>query len=275
MIVNALTFDIEDWFQGLTSTSGNIEQWVNFESRVVNNSEFILDKLSAANIKATFFILGYVAEQYPTLIRRISDKGHEIGLHGFFHRKINKLSLDQFTREVEKALLVVEGICGKKVVGFRAPMFSIDHNTTWALDILMEMGFRYDSSIFPIRNGYYGSPKSPRFPYQPIKNHKFYEVPVSTAKRLGINWPIGGGFYFRVLPYWWIRNEIDRLNKKGKPAVIYFHPWEFDLNQPYQKVTARENFTHFYGRDRLEKKFTQLIEDFKFEPVIDLVNQLN
>lgn len=275
MIRNALTFDVEDWYQGLTSTSENIAQWANFESRVERNSEFILDKLSTANVKATFFILGFVAEQFPQLIKKISNEGHEIGLHSYFHRKVNKLTRDQFILDVKDTLMVVEQAGGKKVVGFRAPMFSIDHNASWALEVLMERGFQYDSSIFPIRNRYYGAPDAPRFPYRPLNNHPFYEVPVSTAKKFGINWPIGGGFYFRALPYRLFRNEIKRLNNQGKPAVLYFHPWEFDREQPFQRVTIREKITHFYGRDRLEEKFTRLLEDFKFGPVIDLLENMN
>ena len=275
MLRNALTFDIEDWYQGLTSTSQNITQWANFESRVEKNSEFILDKLSKASIKATFFILGYVAEHCPQLIKTISHEGHEIGLHGYFHRKVNKLSLDQFVRDIEKALSVVEKTSGKKVVGFRAPMFSIDHDSMWALEALKDMGFRYDSSIFPIRNRYYGAPGAPRFPYRPLNNQDFYEVPVSTTRRLGTNWPIGGGFYFRALPYRLFQHEINRLNIQGNPAILYFHPWEFDLDQPYQKVTMREKVTHFYGREGLEAKFSRLIEDFKFGPVSELIENLN
>lgn len=275
MVTNALTFDIEDWYQGLTSTSENIEQWANFESRVEKNSEFILDKLTKANVKATFFILGYVAEQFPRLIKTITNDGHEIGLHGYFHRKVNQLRLDQFIRDIQKTLLIVEQTSGKKVVGFRAPMFSIDHDSMWALEVLKDMGFRYDSSIFPIRNRYYGAPDAPRFAYRPLKNHDFYEIPVSTTRIFGKNWPVGGGFYFRAMPYPLFRHEINRLNNQGKPAVLYFHPWEFDLEQPYQKVTLREKVTHFYGRKGLEGKFTRLLEDFKFGPVSELIKNLN
>lgn len=275
MVTNALTFDIEDWYQGLTSTSENIEQWANFESRVEKNSEFILDKLTTANIKATFFILGYVAEHCPRLIKTISGEGHEIGLHGYYHRKVNQLRSDQFIRDIQKTLLIVEETSGKKVVGFRAPMFSIDRDSMWALEVLKDMGFRYDSSVYPIRNRYYGAPDAPRFAYRPFKNHGFYEIPVSTTRIFGKNWPVGGGFYFRAIPYPLFRHEINRLNNQGKPAVLYFHPWEFDLEQPYQKVTLREKVTHFYGRKGLEGKFTQLLKDFKFGPVSELIKNLN
>lgn len=274
MIVNALSFDIEDWYQGLTSTSENIEKWADFESRVEKNSEFILGLLSRANVKATFFILGYVAEQYPDLIRKIADEGHEIGVHGYFHRKVNSLTQDQFVQDVENALRVVEESSGKTVSGFRAPMFSIDHNSMWALEALMELGFHYDSSVFPINNKYYGAPDAPRFPYQPYENQQFYEIPVSTSKMFGTNFPIGGGFYFRSLPYRLIRHEIKHLNKNGKPAVLYFHPWEFDLKQPHQRVTIREKITHYYGRGRLKEKFSRLLEDFNFGPVFELIDKL-
>jgi polysaccharide deacetylase family protein (PEP-CTERM system associated) len=272
-MLNALTIDLEDWYQGLTSTSRQIDHWSNYESRVVGNTEQLLDLLSQVGVKATFFVLGYVADQYPDLIRRVANEGHEIALHSYHHQTVHKLTPDQFQEDVARGLEVVQAASGKQVHGYRAPMFSINDSSMWTLEVLCKMGFHYDSSIFPIQNMYYGIPGAPRFPYRPFENSSFVEFPLATAQTLGINWPIGGGFYMRTLPYTIMQIGIRKLNSQGKPAIIYMHPWEFDLEQHFRHVTLRERITHYHGRASLERKVLRLLHDFNFGPLSSLLGQ--
>lgn len=271
-MVNALTIDLEDWYQGLTSTSRRIDQWPRFENRVVENTERILEILGQASVKATFFVLGYVADQFPNLIQRVADDGHEIALHGYHHQHVHRLTLDQFCRDVALGMEAVQQASGRKVIGFRAPMFSINGSTNWALQELCAMGFRYDSSMFPIRNFYYGNPNAPRHPYRPLEGSAFMEFPLATVRIIGINWPVGGGFYVRTLPYQLIRAGIRHLNQEGQPAVMYVHPWELDLEQRYYQVTFRERITHYHGRTSLQNKLCRLIQDFDFAPLDKLLD---
>lgn len=271
-MVNALTIDLEDWYQGLTSTSRRIDQWPRFEDRVVENTERILEILGQASVKATFFVLGYVADQFPNLIQRVADDGHEIALHGYHHQHVHRLTLDQFCRDVALGMEAVQQASGRKVIGFRAPMFSINGSTNWALQELCAMGFRYDSSVFPIRNFYYGNPNAPRHPYRPLEGRAFMEFPLATVRIIGINWPVGGGFYVRTLPYQLIRAGIRHLNQEGQPAVMYVHPWELDLEQRYYQVTFRERITHYHGRTSLQNKLCRLIQDFDFAPLDKLLD---
>jgi polysaccharide deacetylase family protein (PEP-CTERM system associated) len=268
---NALTIDLEDWYQGLTSTSSRIDHWPSYESRIEPNTENLLSLLSQFGVKATFFALGYVADHLPGLLRRIADEGHEIAVHSYHHQHVNKLTQNQFREDVARSIEAIQKASGSNVQGYRAPMFSINISSIWALEELSEMGFRYDSSIFPIRNFYYGIPGASRFPYRPFKNRSFVEFPIATAQFFGITWPIGGGFYGRALPYLMIRAGIRKLNRQGHPAVIYAHPWEFDLDQNYKKVTARERITHYYGRAGLQAKFIRMLNDFKFGTLGDLL----
>jgi polysaccharide deacetylase family protein (PEP-CTERM system associated) len=274
MTLNALTVDLEDWYQGLTSTSQRIDQWQEYESRVVASTVRLLDMLSNAGVKATFFVLGYVAERYPELIKRVANEGHEIALHGYFHQRVNTLTPDQFQTDIQRGLDVVEMASGEKVRGYRAPMFSINGASEWVFESLWEMGFLYDSSVFPIRNGYYGIPDAPRFPYRPLENKTFFEFPVATVKVFGINWPIGGGFYVRTLPSTIIETGIRRLNRQGKSAIMYLHPWELDTEQHFDQVTLRERITHYHGRSSLYAKLHRLLEKFKFVPIIDLLDRM-
>jgi polysaccharide deacetylase family protein (PEP-CTERM system associated) len=271
-MVNALTIDLEDWYQGLTSTSRRIDQWPSFQGRVVVNTERILDILGRANVKATFFVLGYVADRFPNLIQRVAADGHEIALHGYHHQQVHRLTPDQFRKDVVLGMEAVQQASGRKVIGFRAPMFSINGSTNWALQELCAMGFRYDSSIFPIRNFYYGNPNAPRHPYRPLEDSSFMEFPLATVRIIGINWPVGGGFYVRTLPYRLIRAGIRHLNQEGQPAVMYVHPWELDLEQRYYQVTFRERITHYHGRKGLQDKLCHLIQDFDFVPLGKLLD---
>jgi polysaccharide deacetylase family protein (PEP-CTERM system associated) len=288
MNLNAFTVDLEDWYQGLTSTNPYPEQWASYEARLEGNTDRLLDLLDEHGVEATFFVLGHVAGQYPDLIRRIDAAGHEIGVHGYWHDKVHRLTPDQFAAELERSIQVLEPLVSRPIVGHRAPYFSINKHSLWALDVLLDMGFDYDSSFFPTRNMLYGYPEAPRFPCRPAASgaddarrggrgdlgSSLVEFPVSTARWLGANWPIGGGFYVRASPYAIIRAGIRQLHRQGQPAIMYVHPWELDTEQRYSKVTLRERVTHYHGRRGLVAKLSSLFQDFTFvslRRLLDLV----
>lgn len=271
-MLNALTIDLEDWYQGLTSTGVRIDHWNSYEDRVVESSEHLLELFAAAGIKTTFFVLGYVADQFPELIKTIANSGHEIGLHSYYHRKVTNLTPEQFQDDLKKGLSAVESASGQKVVGYRAPMFSINQTRIWALEILRDTGFLYDSSIFPIRNIYYGFPNAPRFPFFPIKGDTFVEFPMSTVRFMGVNWPVAGGFYLRLYPYQLFKRGLQSINREGNPAIIYLHPWDIDPDHPRPNPTLREQFTHYYNLHTAEEKLGNLLRDFKFGPLRNLLD---
>ncbi|GIV77339.1 MAG: polysaccharide deacetylase [Litorilinea sp.] len=262
-VVNGFTVDLEEWFQGLTSTNRQVERWPHLESRVVGATRQLLRLLRSHGVRATFFVLGHVADHHPGLIEEICADGHEIGVHGYFHRFVYRLTPAQFQEELERGIQAVMSITGEQPLGHRAPYFSIDHRTPWAFACLEACGFRYDSSIFPIRSLLYGSPGAPRFPYR-VPGHRLVEFPVSTVRVAGINWPMAGGFYVRALPYPLVRWAIARLNRAGQPAILYLHPWELDTGQVYRQVTWRERITHYHGRQGLAGKLERLFTDFRF-----------
>ncbi len=264
--MNALTIDLEEWFQGLTSTNQQVEQWPAFENRVVPATRRLLALLHDCQVRATFFVLGYVADQHPALIEEICAGGHEIGIHGYYHRFVWQLTPAKFARELARTTQAVERITGQRPAGHRAPYFSINARTLWAFDVLQGEGFAYDSSVFPTRNMLYGFPGAPRFPYRPA-GHDLVEFPLSTVRLGGVNWPIAGGFYLRAWPYALVRWSIGQLNRQGQPAVMYLHPWELDTEQRYREVTPRERITHYHGRRRLEGKLRRLLADFSFGPL--------
>lgn len=268
--LNAFTVDLEEWFQGLTSTNPLVEQWPYFESRVVPATRHLLNILRGYNIKATFFVLGYVADRCPALIEQIAADGHEIGLHGYYHRFVFRLTPAEFAREVEQNIKAVERITGEVPVGHRAPYFSVNSQTPWAFEVLARHGVRYDSSVFPIHNPLYGFPDAPRFPYRPA-GQTLVEFPASTVRIGGVNWPVAGGLYFRTGPYSLFRWALKKINRQGQPVVMYLHPWELDVGQSYYHVTPRERITHYYGRRRLEAKLHRLFSDFRFGPLQQLL----
>jgi polysaccharide deacetylase family protein (PEP-CTERM system associated) len=290
-MLNALTVDLEDWYQGLTSTSRHLERWPSYEDRVVESTQKLLALLDRAAVRATFFVLGYVADEFPGLVRSVAEAGHEIALHGYHHRLISHLTRDELRADLLRGRAAVESASGQQVTGFRAPMFSINRATLWALELLLEMGFRYDSSLFPTRNMLYGFPGAPRFPYRPFvalgdldratisgnaesgagpHPWEFVEFPPSTVRLFGINWPVAGGFYTRLLPYPLLRSALRRLNREGHPAILYVHPWEFDPDQPRPHPTPRERLTHYSNLHLTESKWSALLRDFCFAPLRDL-----
>ncbi|OGR06323.1 MAG: polysaccharide deacetylase [Deltaproteobacteria bacterium RIFOXYD12_FULL_50_9] len=268
-MINYLTIDVEDYFQ-VSAFDGliRIEDWDSCELRVERNTHNILKILAEKGIRATFFIVGWVAERLPALIREIDKAGHEIGCHSYLHRRIYTLTPDQFQQDTRKAKDILENIIGKKVRGYRAPSYSITKQSLWALDILEKLGFEYDSSIFPIRHDFYGIPDSPRFPYK-LVDHELLEYPISTAVFGGVKLPVAGGGYFRLFPYWFTKMALQRINEQEeKPFMFYLHPWEIDPGQPrMQKASRLSRFRHYNNLDKTEERLHRLLGDFAFGPI--------
>jgi polysaccharide deacetylase family protein (PEP-CTERM system associated) len=271
---NALTFDLEDWYQGLTSTSRQIEHWPFYKSRIEFGTQRLLSILAEAGVRATFFVLGYLAENCPYLVRQVADAGHEIALHGYYHRRLDRLTPKEFQADTIRGLQAVEMASRSMVRGYRAAMFSINASNLWALEILQDLGFLYDSSFFPVRNPWYGYPSSPRFPFHPLKSDRFVEIPLSTARWMGMNWPVAGGFYLRLLPYSIFKAGLSSIQREGQPVVLYLHPWDLDPDQPRLDPTLRERVTHYHNLGSTEGKLLALLRDFHFEPVCKLLEHL-
>ena len=264
-ITNALTIDFEDWYQGIEIPYAD---WDKFEDRIEAVGDKLLTILAEANTKATFFILGYVAEKHPEIIKRIEAEGHEIGTHGFSHTLIYTQKPEVFKEELTRAIGYLENMTGNKVLGHRAPFFSITKDSLWALDILGELGVRYDSSIFPVLNYRYGIPDAPRFPYT-IKREKceFVEFPISTLKLPGFTMPISGGAYFRIYPYQVTKQAIKAVNREGQPVTFYLHPWELDPDHPRIDVPRRIALTHYFNLGATERRLKKLLRDFRLAPM--------
>jgi len=272
--MNALTIDVEEWFQVANLREIiSYEQWDKCESRVLLNIATILNLLSIYNVKATFFILGWIAEKQPDVVRMIQENGHEIATHGYSHRSVTELSREEFKIEIEKSVEILEKISGQQVMGFRAPNYSIIPNTIWAYQVLKSLGFKYDSSIFPVKHDRYGFLTAPRFPFFiDLKEHgELIEFPMSTIRILGSNIPVAGGAYLRFYPYWFIRMAIRKLNHDEKPAIVYLHPWEIDVDQPRLKLNYKSRFRHYGNLMMTRQKFVNLLEDFEFGPIREVL----
>lgn len=267
--LNAFSVDLEDWFQGLTSTNTQTDRWPELESRVVAATKTLLALLREYDVQATFFTLGYIADHHPDLVAEVADAGHEIAVHGYWHRFVSRMTRDEFTEELDRATAALFKVTGERPLGHRAPYFSINAETLWAFDVLESRGFRYDSSVFPTRNMLYGYPEAPRFPHQ-IEGLNIIEYPATTALFAGRKWPVAGGFYTRALPYNIISRGIRQVNQLGQPAILYIHPWELDSGQTYSEVTIRERLTHYHGRGGLRAKLEKLFSEFQFAPMRDL-----
>lgn len=262
-IVNALTIDVEDYFQ-VSALEPHFprSQWDRVPCRVERNVERILEMLDERGVQATFFTLGWVAERYPQLIRRVAAAGHEVASHGFAHERASALTPARFLDDIRRAKAALEDLSGHAVIGYRAPSFSIGAGNPWAHDCIAEAGYAYSSSVYPVRHDHYGMPDAPRFPYRLANG--LLEVPVTTMRWLGRNWPAGGGGYFRLLPYAVSRWQIARVNRDdGRPAIFYFHPWELDPDQPrVAGVGARTRFRHYVNLGRTERRLRRLLRDF-------------
>jgi polysaccharide deacetylase family protein (PEP-CTERM system associated) len=269
-ITNALTIDFEDWYQGLEIPHAD---WSRFDDRIVQVGRRLLEILDRARVKATFFVLGFVAEKHPEIVREIAAAGHELATHGYSHTLIYTQTPEVFREELKRALGAVEQAAGVKVLGHRAPFFSITKKSLWALDILGELGVRYDTSIFPVMNYRYGIEDAPRWPYEIDANgHQLQEFPISTWRILGKNIPIAGGAYFRIFPYAVTRAGFRSINRDGKPAVFYLHPWEIDPDHPRIDLPRRIAATHYFNLKATEGRLMRLLHDFRFAPMKEIVN---
>jgi polysaccharide deacetylase family protein (PEP-CTERM system associated) len=262
-LTNALTIDVEDYFQ-VSAFAPHIArtEWDQRECRVERNMDRILSLLARHQTHATFFTLGWIAERYPQLVRRIVDEGHELASHGYGHQRASDLSRDEFREDVTRAKALLEDIGGQAVWGYRAPSFSIGDGNLWALDVLQEAGYRYSSSIYPVRHDHYGSPDAPRFAHQVRPG--LMEVPPTTLRLFSRNLPSSGGGYFRLFPYAlsrWMLREVNR--RDGESAIFYMHPWEIDPQQPrIPGVGLKTRFRHYVNIDRTEQRLDRLLSDF-------------
>ncbi|TXF99434.1 XrtA system polysaccharide deacetylase [Massilia arenae] len=267
-IRNAMTCDVEDYFQ-VSAFAPYIDRasWPTRECRVEANMERILALYERHGVRATFFTLGWIAERYPAMVRRIVDAGHELASHGYGHLRASDQSRAEFDNDIRSSKALLEDIGGQAVVGYRAPSFSIGHANLWALDALHEAGYQYSSSIYPIAHDHYGMPDAPRFAFYPNGPDGLLEVPITTVKMAGRNLPAGGGGYFRLLPYALSRWMMEKVNREdGEPALFYFHPWEVDPGQPRPEgLGAKARFRHYVNIDRMERRLEQLARDFKWD----------
>jgi polysaccharide deacetylase family protein (PEP-CTERM system associated) len=266
-IVNAMTVDVEDYFQ--VSAFERVvarTEWDQFESRVGRNTERLLALFADAEVSATFFVLGWVADRFPVLVRRIAEAGHEIASHGYWHRLIYETTPREFREDIRRAKGAIENACGQQVLAYRAPSYSITDRSLWALDVLVEEGFAFDASIFPIHHDRYGIPHSPRHPYWiERQSGGLWELPGSTVRWGGQNVPIGGGGYFRLFPYAWTKRGIEHVNgSEGQPVMFYLHPWEIDPEQPRLSGPLVGRFRHYQHLGKTEERLRRLLSDFSF-----------
>ena len=264
-IRNALTVDVEDYFQ-VSALAPHFPrgEWDRVPCRVERNVERILQLLDEAGAQATFFTLGWIAERYPALVRRIDAQGHEVASHGYAHQRASEQPRDEFLRDIKQSKALLEDLCGAEVKGYRAPSFSVNDGNAWAFDCLAQAGYRYSSSIYPIRHDHYGMPDAPRFAHRVSAG--LIEIPVTTARVLNTNLPAGGGGYFRLFPYCLSSALIRRVNRdEGKAAVFYVHPWELDPEQPrVPGASLKTRFRHYLNLRRTEVRLRRLLTDFRW-----------
>ncbi len=261
-----MTVDVEDYFQ-LSAFEQHVrrDRWEELPARVEGNTLRILDLFAEHGVKATFFMLGWVATRYPALVRRIVEFGHELASHGFSHVRATQQTPEAFRAEQADTKALLEDISGMPLKGYRAASFSIGRGNLWTLEVLRELGYLYSSSIYPVRHDLYGMPEAPRFPFR-YQGDGILEVPISTVRLFGHNFPCGGGGYFRLLPYAYFRWSIGRVNRVDRaPSVFYFHPWEIDPDQPRPSgLSYRTRIRHYTNLDRMEGRLKRLLEDFSW-----------
>ena len=274
-IVNVLTVDVEEYFHGIDfDTVLGAEGAARLPSRVVAQTERLLDQLDARGARGTFFTLGLVAQRYPRLIRSIVARGHELASHGWDHRCVYDLGAEGFRQDLRRAKRTLEAAAGRAVRGYRAPNYSIRRDTPWAFDVLAEEGFVYDSSVHPIVHDRYGFPHAPRFLHRVGGASGLWEVPVGTARAFGTNLPVGGGF-FRLFPTALLSSAIASVNRQdGQPLVLYIHPWEFDPDQPRTPMPLAHRFRHYVGLAGATRKLETLLRQFRFTSIEDALAPL-
>lgn len=270
--VNALTVDVEDWYQGIEIEP---KYWNDFESRIEFSLCRLLSLLSERDVRATFFVLGWIAEHKPDLVKKIADSGHEIGTHGYSHRLIYRQGPEAFTEDLRRSIALLEDLTGNPVTAHRAPFFSITRDSLWALDILLRNGIRIDSSIFPVRNYRYGLPDAPRHPYRYENNgSSLVEFPISTLRICGRNMPFAGGFYLRFWPYYLLNRALQAFRQEGSPAVVYIHPWEIDTEHPRLRLPYRIGLPHYFNLKSTKDKLRRMLEEFPFAPLGSVVTEI-
>lgn len=274
-ILNAMTVDVEDYFH--VSAFADVvrpDTWDQYESRVTANTDRLLALFARTGVRATFFVLGWVAERHPDLVRRIHGAGHEIASHSYRHELVYNLTPEAFVDDLRRAQRVLEDITGTAVRGYRAPSYSVTRQSLWALDVLASEGYTFDSSIYPIRHDRYGIPDAERHPHRLHDGPgALWELPGSTVRHAGMNLPMGGGGYFRLLPYGWTRAGIRTLNEtEGQPAIFYLHPWEIDPDQPRIRCGVVTKLRHYRNLHDTEARLTRLLEEFRFGTVADVLD---
>ena len=273
--VNAFSVDVEDWYQvaDFDAVVG-FADWDRYESRVARNTDRILALCDEVGVRGTFFVLTWNAERHPEIVRRIAAAGHEIASHGYAHRLIYEQTPETFRDDITRAKATLEDITGAAVLGYRAPSTSVTPRSLWALDVLLDVGLRYDSSIFPIRDTLYGLPDADRFPHviRRRDGRELLEFPLATTRLFGRNVPLAGGGWLRVFPYRYTRWAMRRVNREGHPAVAFVHPWELDPEQPRMRTAGRRGFsTHYVGLRGTYGKLRRLFRDFRFAPLRDVL----
>jgi polysaccharide deacetylase family protein (PEP-CTERM system associated) len=273
-LINAMTIDVEDYFHAnALNAAAPVSQWASLASRVEPNTDGLLEMFAHAGITATFFVLGWVAARHPGIVRKIRAAGHEVASHGYWHQLTYDLPIDTFREDVRRAKALLEDQAGAVVRGYRAPSYSITRRSLWALDVLIEEGYEYDASIFPIRHDRYGIADAPRHVHTLARPRGgLIEAPPSTVRLGGVNLPIAGGGYFRLLPYAWTRWGMARVNRvEQRPVIFYLHPWEIDPDQPRMAVGRLSRLRHYRNLHVTAARLERLLRDFAFGPLSDLL----
>ncbi|WP_166840609.1 XrtA system polysaccharide deacetylase [Rheinheimera pleomorphica] len=268
---NALTVDVEDYFHvAAFDATVSPSQWQALPQRVERNTEILLQQFATYQAKATFFILGWVAERYPQLVRKIHAAGHEVASHGYAHAKASEQTAAEFQLDIRRAKAILEDITGAAVTGYRAPSFSIDKTNQWAFAALQQEGYLYSSSTYPVVHDHYGTPDWPQQPYK--RDEGIWECPMPVLNKAGKQWPIAGGGYFRLLPYWLSKKCIDSyLKQSDAPYMFYFHPWEIDPQQPrFDQAPLKSRFRHYTNLDKMEAKLVRLLQDYQWRSISEV-----
>lgn len=270
-VLNAMTVDVEDFFHVSAFESViSPSQWKDYQPRVDTNTRRLLDLFAKKEVKSTFFVLGWVAERYPDLIKEIHSQGHEVASHGYAHKRVILLSRDEFLQDIKRSKNHLEDLLGEQIIGYRAPSFSIGYSNEWAFEVLAELGFKYSSSTYPVKHDLYGTPDWPRFAYNRPEN--IIEIPIPTLRLMGKQIPIGGGGYFRLYPYKLTQKLVFKyLRQEKQPYSFYFHPWEIDADQPRLKnAPLKSRFRHYVNLHRTEAKLIRLLDDFNWSTMRDV-----
>jgi polysaccharide deacetylase family protein (PEP-CTERM system associated) len=268
---NAISVDVEDYFHTeAMSSAAPRSGWERFPSRVEGSTSALLDLFARFDVKGTFFFLGWVAQRFPQLVQRVHDIGHEVGCHSYWHQPVFRMTASQFQEDTYRAKSVIEEITGAAVNGYRAPNFSINSSVPWAYPILEDLGFQYDSSVYPVRHGLYGNHRAQRFPY--MASSRLMEIPIATWRTFRQNVPVGGGAYLRILPYALVKRGVRAINTNDEaPAVLYLHPWEIDEHQPRLQVSWKSRIRQYTGLGRMTIKLERLLRQFKFARIDEAI----